>query len=402
MKKKKKVTGSARAVPKITIPVLASAQKSTPRSVRQSAPPAKLPVPRDAPRLVAALEQALKTDRNDHKTMLELLQTVRECAKEALPPSSFELLIRVLECVFGSALPFVPVRRGYKQIHPGICGHTRDIDIAYELLALVSANSCQFSQQLLKTLVLRLTSASIKDRQRATDALMSLDAGYASTIVKLCSLELVPAPPYGAGMLLDLIAHFLPLIVDLENGFSRQLECIFHVLHFAPHYQTFSKNLTAAILELESRISDLAHADRMFILNNWPRLDPQRAVLFMQEATALCVGGPDVVAVVWEKLAFRSCSVQWQIAMEGMTFIERTIERMSGVDFSILRFLLEDTIQRHWAVSVRERAKDIIKLVPEVEPRAPTVLPVDTWAVIKSTAQANYPRIRFGPRRPMT
>jgi hypothetical protein len=68
---------------------------------------------------------------------------------------------------------------------------------------------------------------------------------------------------------------------------------------------------------------------------------------------------------VWQKLSWRSSSIQWQLANETMTFVLQTIRRMGESDNSVLKYLLEEAAANHWCGSVRERAKAVLGMLPE-------------------------------------
>lgn len=193
------------------------------------------------------------------------------------------------------------------------------------------------------------------------------------------------------------LKHRLELSAD-DSLFS-ELQKTFRLLHFAPHFQTFFRPLLTATKALISKNENLAQESRRFLLNYWPRLDPQKAVLFLQEATALCKDGPEIEEFVWQRLSWRASSIQWQIAMEGLNFITQTFERAVNFDHSVLLFLLKDALQHHWNNNVKNKVADVIKLVEGATPKAPKIFPMDKWNLIRSQAESNYPNVDFSGRR---
>jgi hypothetical protein len=94
----------------------------------------------------------------------------------------------------------------------------------------------------------------------------------------------------------------------------------------------------------------------------------------MQEATAICASGSYVDPVVWQRLSWRACSIQWQLANEGLVFIEQTIRAVRGVDHAVLRFLLDDEVRRHPSATVKEKAKEVLALIPQGPSEQPKTL----------------------------
>ena len=189
------------------------------------------------------------------------------------------------------------------------------------------------------------------------------------------------------------------LEISADDSLFSELQRTFRLLHFAPHFQTFFHPLLAATKALISKNENFAHESRRFLLNYWPRLDPQKAVLFLQEATALCKEGPEIEEFVWQRLSWRASSIQWQIAMEGLNFITQTFQRAEKFDHSVLLYLLKDATQHHWNSNVKNKVNDVIKLVESGDARAPKIFPMNTWNLIKSTAEMNYPNVDFNGRR---
>ncbi len=189
------------------------------------------------------------------------------------------------------------------------------------------------------------------------------------------------------------------LEASTNDSLFSELQRTFRLLHFAPHFQAFFHPLVTAMTTLISKNENLAHESRRFLLNYWPRLDPQKAVLFLQEATTLCKEGPEIEEFVWQRLSWRASSIQWQIAMEGLNFISQTYQRATEFDNSVLIYLLKDTIQHHWNNNVKNKAADVLQLVDKGEARAPKVFPIDKWSLLKSQAETNYPDTDFTGRR---
>lgn len=189
------------------------------------------------------------------------------------------------------------------------------------------------------------------------------------------------------------------LELSADDSLFSELQRTLRLLHFAPHFQAFFQPLLKATKALISKNENLAHESRRFLLNYWPRLDPQKAVLFLQEATALCKEGPEIEEFVWQRLSWRASSIQWQIAMEGLNFITQTFQRAVNFDHSVLIFLLNDALQHHWNNNVKNKVADVIKLIENSTPRAPKTFPMDKWNLIKSQAECNYPNVDFNGRR---
>jgi hypothetical protein len=119
----------------------------------------------------------------------------------------------------------------------------------------------------------------------------------------------------------------------------------------------------------------------------------------MLEATAICVHGPPIDGGVWQRLSWRACSIQWQLANEGLAFIQQTIAAVQGVDHAILKFLLQEEVRTHWCDTVRVKAAEVLEMLPEIEAAVPRVLAVDKWKRIREAARANYPEDDFGGRK---
>jgi hypothetical protein len=317
--------------------------------------------------------------------------------KPAFSTPALDLGIRVLMKHFSANLPFTVVSRGYRRIFFTPCDHSEDVTLCYDLFGQINPFQPDYPDAFLKVLIRRLTSASIEDRTKAKEAAFSLDSAFCDQCLHHSLMILVPPPPHGTDFVLEFITRLLPSCSYSSD--LAKLESAFHLLHFAPHYQTFTDKLTAALKAFHEIDPESAHRSRLFILNNWPRLDPQRAVLFLEEATAICIHGPPIDNFVWERLAYRSSSIHSQLATAGLTFIQQTIGIVSGVDCSVLRFLLEDTVKNHWSQPIREKAAEVLKLVPTVSPVAPKLLSVERWKTVKEAAQANYPNADFSGRQ---
>jgi hypothetical protein len=365
------------------------ALKSVTRSASQQIPP-------ESDKLSALLQKIL--DANG-KTIVPLKTVLLHISqkKPTFSPDAIELAIRVLMAGFATPLPFTLLTRGYRRIFFSPCDYPESVALCYDLFTSLNAQQPDYPDDLVKLLVKRVASASCDDRTRAKDCLLSIDPLYSDQILHHVVMLLIPAPPHGTDLLLECASNLIPLSPyspDLEL-----LESVFHVLHFAPHYQTFSEKLIGALVAWHETDWDRAVRSRLFILNNWPRLDPQRAILFLEEATAICLNGPPVDPFLWERLSFRASSIHSQLATVGLSFIQQTIKKVSGIDFSVLRFLLEDASKSHWAIGVREKAAEVLKVIPEVAPAPPKVLSIERWNIVKEMAQANYPNQDFGGRR---
>jgi hypothetical protein len=155
--------------------------------------------------------------------------------------------------------------------------------------------------------------------------------------------------------------------------------------------------LIVALKALERKDEQIAHRFRRFLLNSWPRTDPHRAVLFMHEATAICTGGPPLEEAVWQRLSWRSSSIQWQLANEGLEFVEQTLGRMGGVENSVLRYLLEEAAATHWSLNVRCRAREVLEMLNGVLPVAPKLPQKGTWQRVRDIARRRFPDADFNP-----
>jgi hypothetical protein len=313
--------------------------------------------------------------------------------KPDLSPDASAHFAKLLGVVLSSALPFSVVRRGYRHIFFVPCDLPDDVRICYDIFPFVPA----LPDSLLRSLVRRLGSASPDDRLHAKGCLLSLDSVHFNRMLKWATACLSPAPPHGVDCFLECITQWLGHIFYDSDLFA-ELEAAFHILHFAPHYQAFHGPFVAALKRLHDKDDEIAHRSRRFILMNWPRLEPQRAILFMQEATAICLHGPPVDEFVWQRLSWRACSIQWQLANEGIAFILQTIECVGQANHAVLRFLLEDEARTHWSPTVKEKAKEVLGKIPECAPAPPKVLALDTWNCVREMAKANWP-VDFAPRR---
>jgi hypothetical protein len=385
-------------------------QKPTPQNAKKSLPslkPRPKPILRpvfvgDEQKLCTLVTRALEIDPTSVEARLLLLRSTSSFLSQyklSISPEIAALLFNLCSSIFLSALPFTIVQKGYRQFYFKQCDLPEDVNIGYELFLQAIATNPEVPDLLLRALVRRLSSASIDDRTHAKGCILSLSVRYYSSVLHFMALLLSPAPPHGADVVLECIAHMLDNSMFYDADLWLQLEIVLHHLHLAPHLKTFHSNLIVALKSLHEKDSDIAHHSRRFLLNNWPRLDPQRAVLFMQEALAICLHGPPIQEDVWQRLSWRSSSIQWQIASEGLSFVQQTIELMGDVDDSILRFLLEDAVQKHWSVVVKERAKEVLPLLPPVPPAAPKVLQIDAWNRIREMARSNDPKIEFAKRK---
>jgi len=382
-------------------------------------------------RLLSLLNRIKALDETDHSRRAALMNSVTLFVSKDEPIMSSKIvsmLFDILTEVFSTAPPFSVITRSYRSVffHPK--EHYEDVAIGYKILHILTDQHSIFPQELLKALMRRLTSASNEDRIGAKNALMLIDISQAPLMIHLLALTLTPPPPHGICDLLDLAVHILskykappPLFDDffittsfddvqnvlsinsvisearLNDGITifEELWCTFRILHFAPHYQTFFDPFMKALCALHEKNEDFAHQCRRFLLNHWPRLDPQKAVLFMKEATAICSHGPPVEEFVWQRLSWRSSSIQWQIAMEGLSFIQQTVERTKDFDHSVLIFLLNDAIKSHWHSGVKTKATAVLALLPETNPLPPKTFQNEKWNQMKEYAHSNYPEAGF-------
>lgn len=383
-------------------------------------------------RLTSILQRTLELDESEHEKRAVLLSSVTLFISEndpQLTKSQKELFMEVLYSILSTPPPFSVITKSYRQIHFHNKDHPSDVTVSYKMLKMLLKLDPPISPAFLGALMRRMTSASKDDRIGARECLKMIDIQHAPFLIHLLALTLVPPPPHGTNGLLEFTVHLLktyqappPLFDDffvttsfddsadvlsitgaisecrLKDGITifEELECTFRMLHYAPHYQSFSSQLIEAMKALHEHSEEYAHQNRRFLLNHWPRNDPQKAVLFMKEATAICVHGPIPEEYVWQRLSWRSVSIHWQIAMEGLTFIQQTIHRAEGFDHSELIYLLNDAIEHHWNHHVKRKATEVKNLLPEnITPVGPKPLPKETWSTLAETAQNNYPDTCF-------
>lgn len=387
-------------------------------------------------RLVYFFNKIILIDPEDHKKrgllMTPILLFLELQKITQLPAEVTKLLSEVLISVFSTSPPFSVITPSYRQIYFNpISISYDDVTAAYKLFSYLPKENYPIA--LLKSLLKRFTSASINDRNGAKRCMMTINGKQIPMIIHLISLSLTPPPPHGVKDLLEVAVHFLtiykpppPPLFDnffitsnfdegenvlsinsvisearLNDGITifNELWATLRMLHYAPHYQSFNQPLLQALSLLIGINENFAHDIRRFIVHHWPRLDPRKAFLFMQEATAVCQCGPPVEEGIWENLSYRASSIDFQIAMEGLNFIEKTISKAEGFDHSVLTFLLQDTMKNHWHNGVKKRAEVVLEKIPKTDPRRPEFLPFDKWAKLRDTAAANYPSDSFEKRR---
>ncbi|OHT11001.1 hypothetical protein TRFO_19495 [Tritrichomonas foetus] len=381
-------------------------------------------------RLITTLNRVLELDQTDHDRRAMLLNSAILFIKAPeVTINQMKLIIKVLTAVFSVPPPFSVITKSYRQIYFHPRDHDPDIKVGYKIFNMILPRKPPFTSELLHALMRRLTSASTEDRNGARDCLKSVDSIHFPHLIHYLALTLIPPPPHGTNTLIELAVHLLsvykappPLFDDffvttsfddtdnilsiasaisgprLKDGITifEELQITFQLLHFAPHYQTFCQPLLEALKALHNQNEEYAHQNRRFLLNHWPRNDPQKSVLFMKEATAICVHGPPPEEYIWQRFSWRSSSIQWQIAMEGLNFISQTISRTEGFDHKVLIYLLDDTIKNHWNSKVRDKAKTVRELFPsEAQKHPPKSLPKDTWSALKDVAKKNYPNSDF-------
>jgi hypothetical protein len=383
------------------------------------------------------LTRTLETDPEDHDRRAVLLNSATLFVSQKSPSFTAQqmtLFLSVLQSVFSTPPPFSIITKSYRQIYFHPRDHPDDVTVSYKILKMLLPLNPPLHPPFLHALVRRLTSASTEDRNGAKEALTCVNLQHAPLLIHFLALTLIPPPPHGTSTLLETVVHLLsvyqpppPLFDDffvttslddtgqllsiagainepkLNDGITifEELSCTFKMLHFAPHYQTFSSQLIEALRSLHAHNDEYAHQNRLFLLNHWPRNDPQKAVLFMKEATAICVQGPTPDEFFWQRMSWRSVSIHWQIAVEGLNFVQQTIQLVDGFDHSVLLHLLDDAIAHHWNQTVRTKAAAVRDLLPSgVEPTPPKSLPTDTWNNIMEIAQRRYPSDSFrGPLR---
>jgi hypothetical protein len=377
-------------------------KKSLPSLQPQSKPITKPVFTSDEQKVCSLVTRAMTVDGSGAEARVLLLRSI--CLflnqhKLKLSVEAVRSFIELFTAVLSGPLPFTLVQKGYRQFFFKPAVMPDDVAICYDLFGMVDGGEIEYPVGFLRALVRRLTSAAPDDRVKAKECLAQLGPSYYCRILHLIRVILSPAPPHGVDVLLECVAKFLDESTFYDSDLWNQLELVLHLLHLAPHLRSFHKELIAALKALHEKDGDIAHRSRRFLLNNWPRIDPQRAVLFMQEASAICVHGPRIEYDVWQRLSWRSSSIQWQIASEGLSFVQQTIGTMGGVDDAILRFLLQEASEAHWSVTVKERAKEVLPLLPPVTPAAPKVLRIDAWNRIREAARLHYPKVDFVNQR---
>jgi hypothetical protein len=386
----------------------------------------------DSDRIISILHRTLETDAADHERRAVLLNSATLFMPQknpSVPPEQMSLFLAVLLSVFSTPPPFSIITKSYRQIYFHPREHPDDVTVSYKILKMLVPLNPPLQPPVLHALVRRLTSASTEDRNGAKAALTCVNIQHAPLLIHLLALTLIPPPPHGTSTLLETVVHLLktyrpppPLFDDffvttslddrdqllsiaglinepkLNDGITifEELSCTFRILHFAPHYQTFTSQLIEALCSLHAHNDEYAHQNRRFLLNHWPRNDPPKAVLFMREATAICVNGPPPEEYVWQRLSWRSVSIHWQIAMEGLNFVQQTIQRAEGFDHSVLLHLIDEAIAHHWNQTVRTKAEAVRDLLPQdMQGSPPKSLPTETWNRLMELAQHRYPGDAF-------
>jgi hypothetical protein len=69
----------------------------------------------------------------------------------------------------------------------------------------------------------------------------------------------------------------------------------------------------------------------------------------------------------------------------------------------MLRSVLKDAARSHWSAAVRDRARDVLQLLPPVAAKQAKPRRTDDWMRVRDTARARDPRADFenhrGPRK---
>jgi hypothetical protein len=342
---------------------------------------------------------ALSVDSEARTSLLHSITLFLTHHKIFLSLDGLSLFFDLFTSVFSSALPYTCLQKGYRQFYFTPCAIPEDVHICYDFLSHIIATPHDYPLTLLESIVRRLASASLDDRTIAKDCLLRLPNAYFPQLLHFITVLICPAPPHGVDLILNCISNLIDHSTCLDAAPLAEIEIALRHLHLAPHIGTFHNNLIGALKSLHAKDPDIAHRTRRFLLARWPRLEPLRAVLFMQEAIAICLSGPPIEADVWERFAWRSSSIQWQLANEGLSFVQQTIGIVPGAGDATLRFLLEDTAKSHWSATVRERAGEVMALLPAVEPVGPRPLRMDRWNLVRSVAKANFPTAGFVRRK---
>jgi hypothetical protein len=350
--------------------------------------------------LSTLIPKILQIDPSNREARLTALRSVCTLITEAssiLSDSELSLLVKLICHSFSSNLPFAILHRGCHHLYSNPCEEYEDVTLCYRIYDAICVLNYPYPDDLIRILVKRLTSASHTDRSRGKTILLDLPNCYREQALRHSINLLIPAPPHGGDCLLDYISHLLQHI--LISPELARLELALHNLHFAPNFSSFTTNLTETLKSLHNIDPKYAHTTRLFILNNWPRADPSRAVLFLDEATAICVHGPPIDPHVWQRFAYRASSIHHQLANAGMSFIEQTIGRMTDVDLSVLKYLVEEAAKGHWYQGVRDKAAELVKVLGAIEAVAPDQVAIDTWSSVKRMAHERYPADFGGARK---
>lgn len=319
---------------------------------------------------------------------------------EKLNPSEISLLNKVLYMTFSRQPPFTAPSISFKSIFLPQRAHTVDVTIAYGILTKVYTLIPHYRvpNNIIRALIVRLSSASSQDRKSAKMALSSFDQTYTNFILHKLSIAILPPPLHGVRIMLELMADLIKKCKN--NDEYSPLEELFQslkLLHSAPHLQTFAETLTETLLVLFEHIPDYANEMRLYLLNHWTRNDPQRSVLFMKEATIICSRGPPLDEYVWQRFTWRASSIYIPLALEGLNFITQTSGLSRQFNNSVLRYLLLDAMKGHWSDTVRARAKIVYNNLQASSPAPPKKMPIATWTLIKEQAKINYPEMTFKP-----
>jgi hypothetical protein len=353
----------------------------------------------DEEKVCRLIAHALELDGERRMAVLRSISFFLTQHTVAFSPDGLNLFISLLTSILMWALPFTVVEKGYRKLYFTTCVVPADVNLCYDLFPVINGCEPEYPDCFLRALVRRLASASVDDRARAQVCISCLPQVYVPKLLHLIAMGLSSVPHHGVGVMLDCLSRFLDISCSCNSRLCLEIERVLCQLHLAPHLRTFHDNLIFALKSLHAKDENIAHRNRRFLLRNWPRLEPRRALLFMQEATAICVTGPPIEVEVWKRFSWRSSCIQWQIAMEGLSFVDQTIELVPEAADATLRFLLEEAATSHWSAAVRDQSRDILSRIPDIAPTAPRMIKMDTWNQIKETAKAHFPGVEFGSRR---
>ena len=350
-------------------------------------------------KLLNLISKYFLIDKMNYGQVTNLLNSIIQIVSQenfSTKQSILDSLFHILNEILSEQPPFSTPLIYFKFIHFPPKQETTEIPRAYKLTRdLMEKYPSKIPLYLIRTLIRRLSSASVRDRRMAKSLIIDLDFKFNRVILKNISNLLLTPPVHGMLDILDLTVWMLNRNQTQDGDILDDLYNSLKICHLSPHYPSYHDALTKVFLALIERDDKYAIDLRMFILNHWTRKDPPRSVLYMKEATAISVVGPPLDEYVWQRFAYRASSIYMPLALEGLNYVTQTKDRSIAYNNEILRYLLVDTIENHWSRIVRDKAESTLQLLEESEPKPPKKLPIDIWISIKEQAKENYPDDEF-------